>query len=228
MFADDSGWDAIHSLLMIVGALLAIWSQSTMGLFLLAAGSFTYYNTLNTGVVHTYKPFRTYANWITASRLLILLILLAFWVKIPHLYFLGALLIIVLLDGVDGHVARRYNQESEWGRAYDVEVDSLYVLFGCIYLYLQNITPLWIIIPGVMRYSYIIILKILNPPVQKERKNKIASYVAGLFFVSLLWSVAQQSDIQGIVLMVSSALIVISFLISYYYLWIDNQNGSSS
>jgi len=57
-----------------------------------------------------------------------------------------------------------------------------------------------------------------------ERSNKIASYVAGLFYLSLLWSIAYQSELQQIVLMVSSILIVISFLISYYYLWLDNKH----
>lgn len=213
---------------MIVGTLIAIQASSTVGLLLLAAGSFTYYNTLNTGPIYTYKPFRTYANWITAGRLLILMVVMAIWTHIAHVYLVIALVVIVVLDRVDGHVARRFNQESSWGRAYDVEVDSLYVLFCCIYLYLDQIAPLWIIVPGLMRYSYIIILKIINPPIKKERKNKIASYVAGIFFVSLLWSIAWSSPIQHIVLMVSSALIVLSFLISYYYLWIDNRNKSIS
>ena len=228
MFADDSVWDIIHALLMIMGTLISIQSSSTIGLVLLAAASFAYYTTLNTGPAFAYKPFRTYANWITAGRLLILMVMMAVWPQIQHVYLVVGLIVIVLLDRVDGHVARRYKQESSWGRACDVEVDSLYVLFCCIYLYLNQIAPVWIVIPGLMRYSYIIILKIINPSVQKERKNKIASYVAGIFFISLLWSIAYTSAVQHIVLIVSSALIVLSFLISYYYLWIDNRNSRSS
>ena len=224
LFLEDSGWDVIHALVIVVGALVSLSLGDTMSLFVIALVSFIYFITLNKEPKHTFLPFRTYANWVTAIRLLLLLLIIAIWPSLHTTLLISALILIVALDRVDGHLARRFKQESLWGRAFDVEVDSLFVLFCCVYLIISHAMPLWLIIPGLMRYSYIIILKVINPSVQKERSNKIASYVAGMFYLSLLWSIADQSNLQQIVLMISSILIVVSFLISYYYLWLDNKH----
>ena len=224
LFLEDSGWDVIHALVIVVGALVSLSLGDTMSLFVIALVSFIYFITLNKEPKHTFLPFRTYANWVTAIRLLLLLLIIAIWSSLHTTLLISVLIVIIALDRVDGHLARRFKQESLWGRAFDVEVDSLFVLFCCVYLIVHHSMPLWLIIPGLMRYSYIIILKIINPSVQKERSNKIASYVAGIFDLSLLWSIADQSQLKHIVLMVSSILIVVSFLISYYYLWLYNKH----
>ena len=72
LFLEDSGWDVIHALVIVVGALVSLSLGNTMSLFVIALVSFIYFITLNKEPKHTFLPFRTYANWVTAIRLLLL------------------------------------------------------------------------------------------------------------------------------------------------------------
>ena len=145
LFLEDSGWDVIHALVIVVGALVSLSLGDTMSLFVIALVSFIYFITLNKEPKHTFLPFRTYANWVTAIRLLLLLLIIAIWSSLHTTLLISVLILIVALDRVDGHLARRFKQESLWGRAFDVEVDSLFVLFCCVYLIISHAMPLSLI-----------------------------------------------------------------------------------
>jgi len=68
------------------------------------------------------------ANWVTFGRFLLLFVLLAIiYSGIPALQMANAPLtiFIIALDGVDGWVARRFNQETLFGATFDIAIDRI-------------------------------------------------------------------------------------------------------
>ncbi|MES1924517.1 CDP-alcohol phosphatidyltransferase family protein [Salinisphaera sp. T31B1] len=68
------------------------------------------------------------ANWVTFSRFLLLFVLLGVvYSGIPTLQLVNAPLtiLIIALDGVDGWVARRFNEESLFGATFDIAIDRI-------------------------------------------------------------------------------------------------------
>jgi len=68
------------------------------------------------------------ANWITFGRFLLLFVLLGVvYAGTPWLQLANAPLVIVMiaLDGVDGWVARRFDEESLFGATFDIAIDRI-------------------------------------------------------------------------------------------------------
>jgi CDP-diacylglycerol--glycerol-3-phosphate 3-phosphatidyltransferase len=94
------------------------------------------------------------ANLITLLRflLLFLLVAMAYWAP-PHLQMLNAplLILIIVLDGVDGWVARRRGEASVFGSIFDIAVDRvvenvLWIVFGDL-----GLIPMWVAIVFIVR-----------------------------------------------------------------------------
>ena len=68
------------------------------------------------------------ANWVTFGRFLLLFVLLGIiYSGVPVLQLVNAPLtvLIIALDGVDGWVARKYNEESLFGATFDIAIDRI-------------------------------------------------------------------------------------------------------
>ncbi|MEX0604266.1 MAG: CDP-alcohol phosphatidyltransferase family protein [Marinobacter sp.] len=65
-------------------------------------------------------------------------------------------LAILLLDGVDGAIARSSGFKSAFGARFDMELDALLIVVLCIALVNLDKVGLWVLALGVMRYAFII------------------------------------------------------------------------
>ncbi|MEA2118049.1 CDP-alcohol phosphatidyltransferase family protein [Halovibrio sp. HP20-50] len=61
----------------------------------------------------------------------------------------------LLLDGVDGWVARRTQSHSAFGARFDMELDALLIMLLCVGLLLESMGP-WVLLIGGMRYLFVI------------------------------------------------------------------------
>lgn len=120
------------------------------------------------------------ANRVTLGRGL-LVILLASAAPFPDmlqqvlwpyaLLCLGAL----LLDGVDGHVARRTGSASELGARFDMELDAFFILILCLAVISLDRTGPWVLLLGLMRYGFVIAAWLWPPlrqPLPPSRRRK--------------------------------------------------------
>ena len=64
-------------------------------------------------------------------------------------------LVIALLDGVDGWLARRSGMASAFGARFDMEVDAFLVLALSVLTWRHGKAGLWIVASGLLRYLFV-------------------------------------------------------------------------
>ncbi len=209
-------WNKIHAVALILLTVISLLLESTVLLAVVSLLSFCYFVYFNRGTWQTLKPFGGYANWVTGFRLIMIFFLMVLWPIMPNLLFIVLMVTFAVLDGIDGKLARKYKQESIFGEYFDMELDALFVLFSCLVLYLKGYEGIWILIPGLLRYIFVIYVWLFSAVPKKDKKQRFATIIAGVFFMTLLVSLAFQNIVQEVILILSSIAIVVSFGISFY------------
>jgi phosphatidylglycerophosphate synthase len=92
-------------------------------------------------------------------------------------------LAILALDGLDGWIARRLDQVSEFGARFDMECDALLVLVGSLVLYLQHRLGPFVLLAGALRYLYVLALPYF-PLASEAPRSRLARYVFGVVVLS--------------------------------------------
>jgi phosphatidylglycerophosphate synthase len=101
-------------------------------------------------------------NRVTLLRGL-LLAWLAVWLMFPAWLSAGAWTIVavalgsLVLDGVDGWLARRLGQATVFGARFDMEVDAALILLLCLLLVQAGLAGPWVLLIGLMRYGFLAI-----------------------------------------------------------------------
>ena len=94
------------------------------------------------------------ANLITLSRLLLLLLVVVLAYQLPPSWqVLNVVLLIVTFatDGFDGYVARKRNEESQFGAMFDIASDRIVELTLWIVLTDLDLVPLWVLLLFIIR-----------------------------------------------------------------------------
>ncbi len=143
-------------LLFIVGAALPTLLESAINWWL-AAG---FYALMGTLVVRFWPQGPLgWANRVTLGRGVLVAIVAgalaanaftnAIWL------WLAVAVIALLLDGVDGWIARRTNTQTPFGARFDMELDAILILLLCIGLLQREHLGPWVLLIGGMRYLFI-------------------------------------------------------------------------
>ena len=160
----------------------------------------------------SFKPIVIgYANCITLTRLIIILILGFSYNELDNFTLFVWFLFTICLDGVDGFLARKFRHSSNQGEIFDMEVDSFMVLLLCWIHFDINDIGWWILIPGSLRYSF----EFLNSWIKKHEitqlPKKVRSSIAVLFFLSLLGPFVLSNSFAHYLLILATCFIFISF-----------------
>jgi phosphatidylglycerophosphate synthase len=67
----------------------------------------------------------------------------------------GCGVLLLLLDGVDGRLARRGGMASPFGARFDMEVDAALILVLAALLYQQGRAGAWVLAAGLLRYVFV-------------------------------------------------------------------------
>ena len=100
-------------------------------------------------------------------------------------------LILFAMDGVDGWMARRSGLAGEFGEFIDKESDAFFMLTLCLLLYRlpEGFGP-WILLPGLLRYLFVLFVKFARPPELKEQRTTKAGWISFFMMLTLLFSFA--------------------------------------
>ena len=121
-----------------------------------------------------------WANRVTLARG-VLVALLTGAVTDPELLatqgnlFAGLALAALLLDGLDGWVARRSGTTSPFGARFDMELDAFFILVLCLALLVLDKAGPWILAIGAMRYAFVLAgrrLPWLNATLPERRRRQ--------------------------------------------------------
>lgn len=152
---------------------LAIWAVAALhlpielhvpllaGLILAVMFGFVLY-----GLPNHHHPRFGYANLVTAIRAGIVSLIAATILSSPTFAqhqvnlliwcVIGATVLALTLDGVDGYLARRFRQQSNLGARFDMEVDAFLILMLSVACAVLDKAGPWVVLIGLMRYGFMI------------------------------------------------------------------------
>jgi phosphatidylglycerophosphate synthase len=131
----------------------------------------------------------------------------------------------LILDGVDGWVARRSHTESVFGARFDMETDALFILALSLIISASGIVGPWVLISGLTYYLFRIAAAIwpaLMAPLPPSRRRKAICVVqAALLIVAL--APPMPALASQLCCLVGLALLIYSFIADTAWL-IENRN----
>jgi phosphatidylglycerophosphate synthase len=156
------------------------------------------------------------ADWVTLTRAMLVgavtaLVVHSFWavVSVPALVTITT--VALVLDAVDGQVARRTGTVSPLGARFDMEVDAFLILVLSVYV-ARMIGP-WVLAIGLMRYAYVAarwMLPWLRRPVPPRYWNKVVAATQGVTLTAVA-SGLFPTPVSVAALAIALALLIESF-----------------
>lgn len=134
----------------------------------------------------------------------------------------------LLMDGVDGYVARRTGTASRFGARFDMELDAFFILMLCLAVMVLGKAGPWVLLIGLMRYGFVMAgwhWKWLNHPLPESfRRKTVCVWQLVTLMVALLPPVPDLLALAT--LMLALALLIGSFAIDIRYLYQQTQQGA--
>ena len=109
-----------------------------------------------------------------------------FYYNLPILSYFFYFGFPIFLDGIDGFIARKFNQSTDIGALFDKTTDAYFVLLLSLILVQKYNVSYWFLGIGYLHYGYELVLQILGWSALKIPPNPIGKYVAVFLFISLL------------------------------------------
>lgn len=175
-----------------------------------------------------HHPFSTFgpANQITMARAVIVALLTALIGEPPATTTTTAVataasLAALLLDGVDGWLARRSRMVSAFGARFDMEIDALLILVLAILVWQYERAGAWIVLAGLLRYLFVAagwLLPWLRRPLEPSvrRQTICVIQIAGLLLaLAPIIPAASAAPLAAIAL----GALAYSFLVDTVWLW---------
>lgn len=134
---------------------------------------------------------------------------------------LGVALIALMLDGVDGWIARHTHSHSNFGARFDMELDALLILLLCVGLIVDTKLGPWVLLVGLMRYFFVAagaLLPWLEAPLFPSYRRKT---VCVWQVAALLLALTPLTNLLTAQLLVLSALgsLIYSFGVDTWWLY---------
>ncbi|MBI3491475.1 MAG: CDP-alcohol phosphatidyltransferase family protein, partial [Acidobacteria bacterium] len=133
----------------------------------------------------------------------------------------AAAVLVTLLDGVDGWLARRTRTETTFGARFDMEVDSALILVLSILAWRDDKAGAWVLLSGLLRYVFVVSSwrwSWLARPLFSSRRRQTICVVQ---VVALITTIAPlvTPPISVAIAAVALAALIGSFAIDVVWLW---------
>lgn len=159
------------------------------------------------------------ANTVTLARFgLIMSIFLTGDMRWGGAYVLVAGITVLVADGWDGWLARKRNEVSEFGEYFDKESDAFFVLVLCLLAYTQALAGAWILIPGLLRYLFVLTLFFLKPSLGKEYRSRWARVIYVCMVSALMGMFVLPDYLYSPLIILATIALLLSF--GHYFKWL--------
>lgn len=161
------------------------------------------------------------ANRVTVGRAVLAIPVLALSLFPGPLTATGAWWVIVLstvvliLDGVDGRVARRTGSESAFGARFDMELDAALIMALSVLVWSSGRAGAWVLLIGLMRYLFVMaswVVPSLSCELPKSRRRQTVCVVQGIALLVALGPIIP-APIALLAVAVSLGLLLYSFAV---------------
>lgn len=138
-------------------------------------------------------------------------------------WIMAALAIVaLLLDGLDGWLARRSGMKSPFGARFDMEVDAFFILILAVLVWQFGKAGVWVILSGGMRYGFVLLgyaLPWLNQPLPPRRRRQTVCVIQTVALVLCLTPLLVP-PISTVLAAVALGLLALSFTVDVVWLWL--------
>lgn len=137
----------------------------------------------------------------------------------PVTVFVGLTAVALILDGVDGKVARRTGTSTALGARFDMEVDAFLILVLSVYV-AMSLGP-WVLLIGGMRYVFVAAARVwpwLNGELPPSMSRKTVAAVQGIALLVAASGLLPYAAAAGVVALALTSL-VWSFGRDVLWLW---------
>jgi phosphatidylglycerophosphate synthase len=170
------------------------------------------------------------ANAVTATRSTLVgpitaLVVASFEDAIPTVLLVTLVACALILDGVDGYVARRTRSESEIGARFDMEVDAFLLLVLCVYD--VRFVGWWVLTIGLLRYGFVVagwMLPWMRRTLPPRYWRKVVTAACG---IALAVVASQLLSPTGDLLVAGAALVLVLESFGRDVLWLARLNRTA-
>lgn len=203
-------WLLYNSLVIGTGILGFIIFNKILLLILLAVISFLFLIIL---CRHRWTPTRVFglANGITGLRLGGCLIFGTMHTVGKDWMLGGVCFFLLVLDGLDGLVARKLGQTSEFGKYFDQEVDALFLLILVCVIYQKEYLGSWVLSMGLLRYFYVLLQYLAKPKHKAELRSNKGRYIYFFSVIALIGCFSGFPEFYQPVSIIALLLLLYSF-----------------
>lgn len=207
-------WNLFHAVFMLIGCILYLLTHWINFVSIPGLLSFSYFVFLRIQLKEQ-KTLFGYANSVTTLRILIIASIGIFYSQLSLGVLFSALMLTVVLDWVDGKIAKIKGEVSEFGSYLDMEADAFYVLTTTVLLYHLDLFSGWIVLIGLLRYIHVILTHVILPQKKTEPRLQINAIAAGILFIALPLPLISDYTYISVGVTLSSLLVVSTFCVSF-------------
>lgn len=225
------------ALVMFVGLLegLLLWLDAPIGLRLSASAV---YLSMVVVVLTSWSTTRRWLGWANRVTLLrgMLVAILAGAILFPdfmaqHADVMSTLALgALILDGLDGWVARLTRSATAFGARFDMELDAFFILVLCLSLIVLDKVGAWVLLIGLMRYGFILAGRFwpwLTRELPESRRRKTICVWQALTLLCGLLPLTS-SVMASSIAALSLLLLALSFLVDIRWLLVQKHGPLSS
>lgn len=209
-------WTRAHAVLMILAVCATLLVSHPMPLAIIGLASFVVFGRMARAGWQVHSTWGGPANLVTSLRLL-LMICLGIWGQAWGNWIIGGVALLVLVaDGLDGYLARKYETASEFGAQLDQETDAYFVMMMSSLIWTENYAGAWVLSLGLIRYAYVLFMIFFKPPEEKESRSFRGQLIAVILMASLIACFWLPEWIYFPALVIAALLLAYSFGISFW------------
>ncbi len=144
-------------------------------------------------------------------------------------WIVGLSTIALVLDGLDGPLARRTGTESAFGARFDMELDAFLLLVLSGLLWRSGKVGSWVLLVGGLRYFFVLgglLWPWLRGALPPSRRGKVVCAVQGIVLVICLAPVTRPAPATALAAL-ALLLLVYSFVVDTWWLARSETHGSA-